>query len=474
MISVPLDYSHPNGTKIKLAISRIKHTVPDSKYQGIMLVNPGGPGGSGLTLSVLGSFVPNGAGNAYDWIGFDPRGVGSSVPAVSCDPNYFGFNRPNYLPTSVKIVKAWLAKTKAYTDACKAKNGPILKHLTTIDSAKDMDVIRASLGAKQINYYGFSYGTYLGQVYGTLYPQRVRRMVLDSNVDPRGVWYDANLSQDLAFDKNMNIWFGWLAQYDSVYHLGKTEAAVRALWYATRDKLAKAPADGKIGASEWTDTFLSAGYYQVTWLDNAAIFAGYINDNDVATVEQAYLDANGFGDDNGYAVYLGVQCTDVQWPTSLAKWARDNTRINAKAPYETWANAWYNAPCLTWPAPAHKPLKINGSKVQSALLIDETLDAATPFEGSLEVRKLFPHSSLIALPGGTSHANSLDGDACLDNQIASYLANGTLPPRKPGRQADTTCAPLPVPVPAAAAAATGSGSAGTHRLPAARLATLKG
>ena len=314
MVDVPLDYSHPNGTKIQLAISRIKHTVPDSEYQGVMLVNPGGPGGSGLTLSVLGQFVPNGAGDDYDWIGFDPRGVGSSVPAVSCNPQYFGFNRPPYVPSSGSIERAWLKKANGYAADCGKNNGAILQHLTTIESVRDMDSIRKALGAAQINYYGFSYGTYLGQVYGTLFPSRVRRMVLDSNVDPTRVWYQANLDQDYAFDRNINIWFGWLAKYDSVYHLGSTEAAVRKLWYATQAKLAAHPADGKIGAAEWTDIFLFAGYYQATWTDLADTFAGYIHNNDVANLEQHYIDANGLGDDNGYAVYLGVQCTDVQWP----------------------------------------------------------------------------------------------------------------------------------------------------------------
>jgi pimeloyl-ACP methyl ester carboxylesterase len=473
MVSVPLDYRHPAGTKIQLAVSRVKHKVPDSQYQGVMLVNPGGPGGSGLTLAVLGEFVPSNAGDYYDWIGFDPRGVGSSVPAISCDPNYFGFNRPSYVPTSEKIEKAWLSITKAYAQDC-AKNGPILQHMTTIDAAKDMDSIRKALGANQINYYGFSYGTYLGQVYGTLFPDRVRRMVLDSNVDPRDVWYQANLNQDVAFDKNMNIWFGWVAKYDSVYHLGKTQAAVKNLWYSTRAKLAKHPADGKIGASEWTDTFLFAGYYQSTWTDLGDTFAGFINKNDVANVEQHYLNANGFGDDNGYAVYDAVQCTDVQWPQSWSKWERDNWKTYAKAPFETWGNAWYNAPCLYWPAAAHRPIKVDGEDVKSALLIDETLDAATPYPGSLEVRKLFPNSSLIALPGGTSHANSLFGDACLDNQIAAYLATGKRPARVEGNRADTTCAPLPQPVPAGAtAAATAQAKSSARSLERAALQPLR-
>ncbi|HEY7045973.1 MAG TPA: alpha/beta fold hydrolase [Jatrophihabitantaceae bacterium] len=452
MLTVPLDYAKPNGTKIKIAVSRVKHTVPDSQAQGVMLVNPGGPGASGLGLATLGQFVPNGAGDFYDWIGFDPRGVGSSQPSISCDPNYFDFNRPPYIPVQASTLQAWLTRSKGYADNCRG-NGAILQHMTTIDSAKDMDSIRAALGVKQINYYGFSYGTYLGQVYSTLFPSHVRRMVLDSNVDPRDVWYQANLNQDIAFNTNINIWFGWLAKYDNVYHLGKTEKDVETLFYKTEAQLTFHPADGKIGGDEWVDIFLYAGYYQSTWLDLGDAFARYIHDNDVANLEQEFLGADGLGDDNGFAVYNAVQCTDVQWPQKWSTWSRDNWATFAKAPFETWANAWYNAPCLYWPAAAHanKPMKIDGKQVESALLIDETLDAATPFPGSLEVRKLFPNSSLIALPGGTSHANSLFGDACLDDQIAAYLADGTLPARQPGNGPDTICAPLPVPVPDAAA-----------------------
>jgi pimeloyl-ACP methyl ester carboxylesterase len=469
-LSVPLDYGKPHGSQIQLAVSRVKHTTPDSQYQGVMLVNPGGPGGSGLGLSTLGSAVPNGAGDAYDWIGFDPRGVGASKPALSCLPDYFSPNRPDYIPTTAALERTWLARSKSYATACGENNGALLKHMTTIDAAKDMDSIRAALGARQINYFGFSYGTYLAQVYSTLFPFRIRRMVLDSNVDPRNVWYEANLNQDVAFQRNIEIWFGWLATYDSVYHLGKTEKAVERTYYAAADKLRAHPAGGVVGPDEWNDIFLLAGYYQIVWLDLADALAGWVNDANAEPVVDWYNDVDAPGDDNGYAVYNAVQCTDVQWPRSWHQWRRDNWATYRKAPFETWGNAWFNAPCLYWPAKADKPVDVNGSQVASALLIDETLDAATPYEGSLEVRRRFPNSSLIAEPGGITHAGTLGGNACVDDQIADYLTSGRLPARKPGNRADTTCAPLPQPDPtassAAGPAATKSATgAGSFRLP---------
>jgi hypothetical protein len=204
------------------------------------------------------------------------------------------------------------------------------------------------------------------------------------------------------------------------------------------------------------DVFLQAGYNeQIWWLPLGKAFADFIHGapNSVQNLENLYAGIDGLGNDNGFAVYNVVQCTDVQWPLSWAKWYADNSAIYRKAPFETWANAWFNAPCLYWPAKAGKPLHISGKHTSSALLIDETLDAATPFTGSLEVRKLYPHSVLPAEPGGTTHADSLSGDTCVDGTIANYLALGQLPKRQPGNGPDTLCKPLPVPVPASASSA---------------------
>lgn len=454
MLSVPLNYSHPSGKHIKIAVSRVLHTSSASAYQGAILVNPGGPGGSGLSMATLGADVPHHAGDDYDWIGFDPRGVGASRPAMHCIPHYFHANRPDYRPRTQHLVDVWLARSKKYADACAQKYPSLIKHMTTADAARDMDQIRQALGVAKISYYGFSYGTYLGQVYGTLFPTHVKRMVLDSNVDPHRVWYNANLDQDLAFNRNSKIWFRWLAKYHRHYGLGSTERAVETKWYDTLDKLAANPAGGELGPDEWSDTFLYAGYYRFTWLELGDAFAGYVHHHRWRNVMSLYRSFTGPSDDNGFAVYAAVQCTDAPWPKSWSTWKADNTRINAKAPFLTWGNAWFNAPCLYWHAAARKPVDITGVGVPSTLLIDETLDAATPYHGSLVTRRLFPHSSLIAEPGGATHADSLDGDRCVDNAIATYLATGKRPPRQRWNGPDYLCRPLPDPVPPRGSAAT--------------------
>jgi pimeloyl-ACP methyl ester carboxylesterase len=479
-LSVPLNYSDPQGPKIKIAVSRILHTSSAKNYRGIILTNPGGPGGPGLDLNVflaaqLKADKLSAAAADYDWIGFDPRGVGSSIPAISCEPNYFSGDRESYDPTTKSILNYWLHRSYTYDQACAAKSSTqsaLLDNMTTVDSAKDMNSIRQALVGQhgKMSYYGFSYGTYLGQVYATLYPHTLNQLILDSNVDPGSIWYQANLNQDIAFNRNVNIWFAWLAKYNSVYHLGTTEAAVSKRWYAELKTLAKHPVNGVVGPDEWTDIFLEAGYYQQTWLELGSAFADWENTHSAAAAKNLVALYQGIdtpGNDNEFAVYNAVQCTDVQWPTSWPVWQRDNTAVNRIAPFETWDNAWFNAPCLNWPAPAQQPVRVashgSGYAIHSALLIDETLDAATPFEGSLEVRKLFPNSVLLAEPGGTTHADSLNGNLCVDGAIASYLETGKTPPRHSNAEWDFTCKPLPVPNPTTASAAAAASSAGSAR-----------
>ncbi len=129
--------------------------------------------------------------------------------------------------------------------------------MRTTDAARDVDAIRAALGQQKISWYGFSYGTYFGATYATLFPNRVKRMVLDGNVNPKTVWYEAQLEQDKAFERNIRAWFGWMAKYDSVYHLGTTEKAVRAKYYAALEGAKKSPIGGEIGPAELTDIVLS-------------------------------------------------------------------------------------------------------------------------------------------------------------------------------------------------------------------------
>ncbi|WP_392507228.1 alpha/beta hydrolase [Naumannella halotolerans] len=450
MLEVPLDYDRPNARKIKIAVSRKLHT--DDDYRGMIAVNPGGPGGSGLIYSVLGGSIPDGVGAKYDWYGFDPRGVGSSEPALSCDPDYAGagYDRPNYVPEKAKDMKWWRQTTKQYAKDCKSADArALLPYLRTTDVAKDLDSLRKAEEQEKLNYYGFSYGTYLGQVYATLFPEQVGRFVWDGVLNADNAFYEANLDQERQFDENLDYYFQWLADYDDVYGLGSDWRKIKRGYYQQLDKLDKRPAaDGKLGPDELNDVMLSAGYYVYGWTDIAEAYAALVHDGDGSLLLDQY---GGPGDDNSFAVYNAVQCTDAPWPnwntTKADAWA-----MHDEHPFMAWNNTWYNAPCLNWPAAANKqPFKVSGAKVDSPILmVAETYDAATVFSGALATRKKFPNSVLIEGVGGTTHSGSLSGIACTDDTIAAYLDTGELPDRKSGNRSDKQCDPVPAPVPATA------------------------
>lgn len=284
---MPLDHSNPYSERITLALSRVPHTA--KKYQGPLLVNPGGPGASGRTLAgYVASALPRAVAAQYDVIGFDPRGVGASKPALNCKPGYFNPGRPDTVPSTLALEKANLTRAESFAKACGTKYAKLLPYIDTVSSVQDMDAIRHALGAGQINYFGYSYGTYLGAVYAKLHPDRVRRLVLDSIVDPTGVWYADNLMQDFAFDDRHRAFLSWVAKHNTTYKLGTDPAKIETKWYAMRAALAKKPAGKKVGASQVEDTFTPGGYYNGYWPYLAGAFAAYVNDKNAVPLVRAY------------------------------------------------------------------------------------------------------------------------------------------------------------------------------------------
>ncbi|MFJ9905967.1 alpha/beta hydrolase [Streptomyces sp. NPDC101152] len=448
-LQVPLDHQNPYGRQITLALSRVKHTA--KKSQGPLLVNPGGPGGSGLTLAgFVAASLPKAVAARYDVIGFDPRGVGRSKPALDCEPGHFNPVRPDTVPSTPALEKANLERAGSFAAACGRKYAGLLPYINTVQAAQDMDAIRAATGYRRTSYFGYSYGTYLGAVYAKLFPQRVKRLVLDSIVDPAGVWYDDNLGQDYAFNDRHRALMSWIAQHDSTYKLGTDPERIEAKWYAMRRALAKKPAGGKVGASELEDTFIPGGYYDGYWPYLAEAFAAYVNDRNTDPLVEAYerfgaVDASG---DNGYSIYTSVQCRDASWPRGWDQWRKDNWRVYDRAPFMAWNNAWYNAPCAFWPTDSLRPVDVANGKLPPVLLFQATNDAATPYLGGLTVHRLLAGSSFVVEQGGGNHGITLSGNACLDKYLAHYLSDGTVP--RSGREIDAVCPKLPDPEPLAA------------------------
>jgi pimeloyl-ACP methyl ester carboxylesterase len=319
--------------------------------------------------------------------------------------------------------------------------------MTTQDVARDLDSIRAAFGVGQINYFAFSYGTYLGQVYATLFPSRVRRMVLDSTVDPAGVWYTDNVSQDYAFQNRMNAFYSWVAQYDSVYQLGSTAAQVRAAWYRARSQLLAHPADGVIGADEFDDTYLTGGYDDELWPGLAQALSDYLNSASTTALVGQY-ESNGAQNENEFAVYNAVECSDASWPRNFSYWTSDTEMVDKSAPFYAWGNAWFNAACAFWPVsgPA-KPLQIKGSGLPGILMLQGTLDPATPYAGAQDAHKALPSARMVVVPGSGNHGQSFSQppDTCVQGYLNGYLATGALP-SSPGL-VNATCPAVPDPTP---------------------------
>ena len=447
LMTVPLDYAAPASGTIQVAVARVLHTK--EPFKGAVFTNPGGPGGAGRGLATYAQYVPKKAGLNYDWYGVDPRGVGASVPALTCDPTYTKPRRQPYKPTTAAIRDYWVTRSANYATACgNSAAKALLPHLKTVDSVNDFESLRLAIGQAQITWFGFSYGTQLGQTYASVYPTSIKAMILDGVADVQRPPYQGyNFDQDFAFEKTFDAFFKWTAKYRDVYQLGKTQKQVRKTYLRTRKQLAKKPM-GKVGASEFDDATLNAGYYNFTWIDIAEAWSKLVNKGNARGIKSLYGYEAAPDADNGYAMYLATACTDAPWPTDLNQWLSDSATVDQQAPILTWANTWFNMPCRTWPAAPAAGTPINGSFTGPVLLSAETKDAATPFSGALATRAIFPGSVLIEGKGGTSHAIALNGVSCIDSAIATLLKKGTLPARKAGNRADVRCQGLKPPVPA--------------------------
>jgi pimeloyl-ACP methyl ester carboxylesterase len=467
-VRVPLDPLEPLGQQISLALNRVRGSASrDANHLGVLLVNPGGPGASGLGMArYVAATLPKDIAARFDVIGFDPRGVGASEPALSCvDPaRYYAAPRPDNVPHVKAAEDVLIARAREYARGCGNRWAWFLPYLTTENTARDMDAIRAALGEDKISYLGYSYGTYLGAVYATLYPQRVRRLVLDSVVDPDGVWYKSNLAQDYNFDQRHKEFLSWVARNQGAYRLGSSQTAVSFAWYALRARLKAQPAGGLVGPSELDDIFTAGAYSTSLWPSLAQAFSDYVLKADTTGLVALYhseseVDAK---EENSYAVYLGIQCRDAVWPRTWDRWHADTEKVNATAPFMAWPNAVYNAPCAFWPERGGKPVQVGTGEVPPVLLLQSEHDAATPQEGAVHMRRLFPTARLIS-QGGGDHGVSLAGNACADRYLAAYLRDpGSLPERK-ATAPDATCPASPEPKPVARMAAHPRGAAAVRQ-----------
>ncbi|SEE36532.1 alpha/beta hydrolase [Streptomyces sp. Ag109_O5-10] len=442
-VSVPLDYAHPDGKQIRLTVSRVVATHKDphnSKRrvprQGVLVYNPGGPGASGMLFPMIGAQPEwKRIAAAYDLVGYAPRGVDHSAPLSCVDPKHF-YKAPSQSPAhpSEEYKKARIKEAKAYAQGCLKRSGSRLRHYTSLNNARDLDVLRAALGENRLTFMGASYGTYFGALYATLFPSHVRRMVLDSavNPDPSQVWYRNNLEQSAAFESRWADFREWIARNDAVYKLGNTAAEVQASYDKASRRLAKKAAGGKVGPGQLQGAFLSAGYYDDFWPSRAQALSRFLHGDAKPLVRLAAPAAETAAEaENGNAVYTAVECNDAAWPTKWAAWNRDNTRLARVAPFETWDNAFMNLPCAYWPVPRQQPLDVRTGpgELPPTLILQAERDAATPYAGALEMNRRLSDSVLVTERDAGTHGIGGGPNKCVNGYLEAYLLEGRLPQR---------------------------------------------
>lgn len=457
-VSVPLDYARPDGKQIKLTVSRVRATHKDphnSKRrvprQGALVYNPGGPGASGMYFPLIG-VVPEWKrlAAAYDLVGYAPRGVGRSAPLSCQDPKGF-FKAPTQAPThpSESYKQERVAEAKAYARGCAKRAGSALRHYTSLNNARDLDVLRAALGEEKLTFMGASYGTYFGALYATLFPSHVRRMVFDSavNPDPEQIWYRNNLDQSAAFEGRWADFREWVAKHDRVYGLGDTAEKVQRSYDRAAARLAAEPAGGKVGPGQLQGAFLTAGYYDDYWPHRAEALSKYLKGDPRQLIEQAGPHPEAAKEaENGSAVYTAVECNDASWPTDFQVWDRDNTRLARVAPFETWDNVWMNLPCAYWLAPRQQVVDVRTGpgELPATLILAAERDAAAPYQGALEMHRRLSGSVLVTERDAGTHGIAGGPNRCVNGYVDAYLLEGRLPVRRAG------CAPHAEPKPRAA------------------------
>ncbi|WP_369392593.1 alpha/beta hydrolase [Streptomyces sp. CG1] len=460
-VTVPLDYAHPNGTQIKLTVSRTPATQKDPRNskrkvprQGSLFYNPGGPGASSMLFPLVGA-IPEWKqiAAAYDLIGYSPRGVGRSAP-LSCEAPKRFIAAPTASPSrpSESFKRQRIAQAKAYARGCARHAGKKLPFYTSLNNARDLDVLRAALGEDRLTFYGASYGTYFGALYATMFPTHVRRMVLDSavNPDPQKIWYRNNLDQSAAFEERWADFRDWIARHDDVYRLGNTAAKVQRGYDIARERLAARAAGGKVGPGQLQSALLKAGYSDNYWPSRAQALSAYLHGDPKPLVQMAAPSPEAAADtENTNAVYTAVECNDAPWPTDWKVWDRDNTRLARVAPFETWDNTWMNLPCAYWPAPRQQPLDVRTGQgeLPPVMILAAERDGAAPYPGSLEMNRRLAGSVLVTERDAGTHGIGAGPNKCVNGYLDSYLLEGRVPARR------ASCAPRGEPV-------ASSGSAG--------------
>ncbi|MBB5082000.1 alpha/beta hydrolase [Nonomuraea endophytica] len=432
-LKVPMDYSDPGGPMISLAISRIRTAQPGTR-RGVLLIIPGGPGSPGLNRpSVQVAKLPQAVLDRFDVVGFDPRGVGQSSP-VSCglEPRDLDLTRLKPYPDADGGIAANAAWSRRIAEACARNGGPLIRHISTRNEARDIDAIRRALGEKKLSYWGVSYGTYAGAVYATMFPERTDRVILDSNddPDPRKVARQWLANYAVGVEDRFPDFAAWAAARDGDYGLGADAGAVRRIFLELAARLDREPLTWK-GANPplLTGNLLRETMLNVLYSDAGfPVLAGLMK---AARTGAELPPANTPPEaamQNTAAHAGATMCNDVEWPDSISRHERQVKRNREEFPL-TAGMPVNLGPCAYWPyKPAERPVKVGSRGPANVMLIQNLRDPSTPYSGALKMREAFgQRARMVSVDSGGHGVYLANGNACGDRAVTGFLTGGHLP-----------------------------------------------
>ena len=437
-LEVPVDYANPQGDTIELSLVKVPARKA-SKRLGSLVVNPGGPGASGVDYARAADIiVGKGVRNSFDVVGFDPRGVGRSAP-IDClsDTGLDGFIGGDPTPDDPAEEQAYADRARAFAQSCGATGGPLLAHVSTRDAARDMDVLRAALGEEKLTYLGASYGTLLGSTYAELFPAQVGRMVLDGAVPPDLTPEESNLGQAEGFERASRAWAAYCVEEGDCPLGDSVDAVMQGLrTFLTSVDESPLPRTGDNAVPRLTEGWASIGiaialYDQGSWqflVDAMRDAVGGDGTSLMQLADQyAHRNPGGQYSDNIMEVIYAVNCLDKAETADLAERRRLAEASRAQAP--TWGPylMWSSLPCGFWPVkPTGAPHKISAAGAAPIVVIGTTRDPATPYQWSVRLRDQLADASLITFDGD-GHTAYTRSNKCVDGAVDAYFLEGTVP-----------------------------------------------
>ena len=433
-INVPLDYTKPTGTTIRIAVVR-KPATDEAHRIGSLLLNPGGPGGSGIDYARSPGVVSAAVAARFDLIGFDPRGVGQSI-GVHClnDSQMDTFlNAPPDPSTSAEVTQE-ADQAKFFATQCQKNSAALLPYVGTVNAARDMDVLRGALGDAKLYYLGKSYGTYLGAIYADEFPQNVGRLVLDGAIDPSLAANQLNLTQAASFDAALRQ-FAQDCTSRSDCPLGADPTAGLTKLKSWVDGLDAKPISGD-ATRKLTESLAMTGiavamYDQSWWPElRAALTKAYAGDGSaLLTMADVYNNrVGGHFQSNETEANFAVNCVDhPDEATSVDGIQQELPAYQKAAPFFGSMVAWSSLPCAYWPAaPDTTPHKVQAKGAAPILVVGTTRDPATPYSWAQGLAAQLSSGTLLTM-NGDGHTAYLRGSTCIDNAVDAYLLGGAVP-----------------------------------------------